>query len=120
MRKKFVLFGGVGETSTWELEANDNQRPAAIIAFDLAFLRSDISTIDDIAISVRATGRGYTTAESNDGELVVGASVSLWSSAAGRWIEVGNSVGNVLDYATASVAEAQSFAAPDDKLYIAV
>ncbi|MEL6338378.1 MAG: hypothetical protein AAFQ65_00560 [Myxococcota bacterium] len=120
VRKKFVLFGGVGETSTWELEANDNQRPAAIIAFDLAFLRSDISTIDDIAISVRATGRGYTTAESNDGELVVGASVSLWSSAAGRWIEVGNSVGNVLDYATASVAEAQSFAAPDDKLYIAV
>lgn len=120
VRQKVVLFGGVGETSTWELDADPSQRPAALISFELSFLGVDVGAIDEFTVRARARGRGYDIASDGDGTLLDGAALSLWSAGAGRWVEVTTSVDDVLDYDTGSVSEAQGYITPESRVFLAI
>ncbi len=119
-RDKLVLFGGVDERSTWELDADPAQAPAVVVSFDLTSMRSETAGIHALQVRTRATGRGYQNATTGDGASVSGVTLLAWSSARGEWQLLGASTSGVLDVVSSSPAEAQGLVTADRRVHLAL
>lgn len=118
-RQQMVLFGGVGESETWELAADPEQRPAALFTFDLGFTRTSIAALQRITVTVDADGFGYTNETTGSGLLQNGVTLWAWSAARGEFVVLADWLAGSNTFSTATTQDAFDIITADTKLYLA-